>query len=79
MLGRRWSIDACQLLMTCVVVATAMQPSPCGARGRKRLEQGEERHDEEAVRYLLREFWVVQGGLKDASGKDWKRDKGTTR
>lgn len=70
--------------MTCVVVATAMQPSPCGARCRIRLEQDEEKHEEEeeeeeVLRYLLREFWVVQGGLKDASRKDWKRDKGTTR
>lgn len=63
--------------MTCVVVTTAMLPSPCGELGRKKLQQEEEEHEGEVVRYLLREFWVVQGGLKDASGKDWKRDKGT--
>lgn len=62
--------------MTCVVVAAATLPSPCRARGRERLEQEED--GEEVVGYLLREFWVVQGGLKDASGEDWKRDKGTT-
>lgn len=65
--------------MTCAVVTAAMLPSPCGARGGKRQRDGEEREEEEeVVRYLLRELWVVQGGLKDASGKDWKRDKGTT-
>lgn len=61
--------------MTCVVAAATL-PSPCGARGRERLEQEEE--EEEVVGYLLREFWVVQGGLKDASGEDWKRHKRTT-
>lgn len=52
--------------MTFVVVAAVMLLSPYGQ------QQGQEEG------YLLWELRVVESGLKDAGGKDWRRDKETT-
>lgn len=56
--------------MTFVVLAALMLLPPRGAcsGGMQVQEEG----------YLLWELRVVESGLKDASGKDWNRDKETT-
>lgn len=68
-----------QPLMTFVVVDVGMLSPPNGqgkaATGRR--EEGREEGGREGG-YLLWELRVVESGLKDACGKDWKRDKETT-